>query len=303
MQNVIKCKSELTDDFQNLPIIPLPKKILMVSPSYFDIDNSINPHMQKQDGSLQIVDKDKAIRQWHELKNTYEKLKLDVFVLDGVKNLLDMVFCANQSFPFLDEHGNFHAVLSNMFDDRRNLEVENISSFLKIFQYTTHSIGHRQKGCYFESMGDALWLNGKKFILGGYGFRTDQQVYKTLSKITNSPVAIFELKNPKFYHLDTCLSILNSKTALACKEAFTDEGWELLNEIFPNLLSVPLNEADSPYFACNAHCPDEKHVIIQSGCQKAIELIKQHGFTPIEVDTSEFIKSGGSVFCMKLMFW
>jgi N-dimethylarginine dimethylaminohydrolase len=303
MQKVIKYKHELTSDFQSLPSIPLPKKVLMVSPSYFNIDNSINPHMQKQDGSLQIIDKDKAIEQWYELKKIYEKLNFNVFVVDGVKDLLDMVFCANQSFPFMDSDGNFHAVLSNMFDDRRNLEVEAIASFLTQHHYETHSIGERQKGCYFESMGDALWLNGKKFILGGYGFRTDQQVYETLSKVTNSPVALFELKKPKFYHLDTCLSILNSKTALACKEAFTDQGWELLNAIFPNLLSVPLVEADSPYFACNAHCPDEKHVIIQSGCQKTIELIKQQGFTPIEVNTSEFIKSGGSVFCMKLMFW
>jgi N-dimethylarginine dimethylaminohydrolase len=77
----------------------------------------------------------------------------------------------------------------------------------------------------------------------------------------------------------------------------------LLKSIFNNLIEVPLEEADSPGFACNAHCPDQKHVIIQTGCQKTLQLLKDYDFVPLEVDTSEFIKSGGSVFCMKLMFF
>ncbi|MES2614942.1 MAG: arginine deiminase-related protein, partial [Bdellovibrionota bacterium] len=155
----------------------------------------------------------------------------------------------------------------------------------------------------FEGMGDVSWLGRSKFILGGYGFRTNKSIYPILTKVTNTPIAIFELKNPKFYHLDTCLSVLNSTTALVCKEAFTAAGYELLQALFSNLLEVPLSEADSPGFACNAHCPDETHVIIQQGNKRAVELIKQHGFVPIEVDTSEFIKSGGSVYCMKLMYF
>ena len=30
---------------------------------------------------------------------------------------------------------------------------------------------------------------------------------------------------------------------------------------------------------------------------------RRAGFTPIEVDTSEFMKSGGSVFCLKVMIY
>lgn len=303
MQKLIESMQEMTFDLKALSKMPLPKRVLMVSPNDFDIDNSINPHMQKQDGSLQQINKDKACAQWRDLKKVYEELNFPVSVVDSVRGLLDMVFCANQSFPFLDDQGHHHAVLSNMFDNRRHLEVTYISDFLTSQGYTTQPIGPRKDGCYFESMGDALWLNGVRLILGGYGFRTNRQIYGNLSKITQAPVAVFELKNPKFYHLDTCLSILNSTTALACQEAFTQVGWDLLNVIFPNVLRVPLEEADAPGFACNAHCPDEKHVIIQQGCSVTNGMLKSHGFVPIEVDTSEFIKSGGSVFCMKLMFW
>lgn len=303
MRKVIRNVSELSISKESLSSMPYAHKVMMVNPAYFNIDTPINAHMLQPDGSPHFLDKNKAIEQWHSLKRTYESIGLNVFVVDPVNGLPDMVFCANQSFPYLDSCGNFHAVLSNMYNDIRNDEVPYINSFLIAHGYTTHRIASRTMGYFFESMGDALWFPGYRFILGGYGFRTDKRIYSFLSEVTNAPVAMFELKHTKFYHLDTCLSILNATTALACKEAFTEEGWLLLKAIFPKLIQVPLDEADSPGFACNAHCPDGKNVIIQKGCGSILKSLKDEGFVPLEVDTSEFIKSGGSVFCMKLMFF
>ncbi|WGL59308.1 arginine deiminase-related protein [Pigmentibacter sp. JX0631] len=303
MKKVIRNVSELTISKESLSSMPYANRVMMVSPAYFNVENPINAHMRQSDGSLHKLDKNLAVEQWYNLKATYEKLGFNVFVVDPVDELPDMVFCANQSFPYLDSCGNFNAVLSNMFNDTRNEEVSYINSFLIGQGYETHRIASRTLGYYFESMGDALWLPGYRFILGGYGFRTDKRIYQFLSETTNAPIAIFELKHPKFYHLDTCLSILDDKTALACKDAFTNEGWQLLNKIFPKVVEVPLHEADSPGFACNAHCPDRRHVIIQKNCVQTNSNLKAAGFIPVEVDTSEFIKSGGSVFCMKLMFF
>lgn len=303
MQKVICNVSELSISKESLATMPYAHKVMMVNPAYFNIDTPINAHMLQADGSPHVLDKNKAIEQWNHLKKLYESIGLNVYVVDPVQGLPDMVFCANQSFPYLDSCGNFHAVLSNMFNDIRNDEVPYINTFLMSQGYSTHRIASRTMGYFFESMGDALWLPGYRFILGGYGFRTDKRVYHLLSEVTNAPVVIFELKHPEFYHLDTCLSILNATTALACKEAFTEEGWQLLTAIFPKLIQVSLDEADSPGFACNAHCPDGKHVMIQKGCDKVVKLLKEENFVPLEVDTSEFIKSGGSVFCMKLMFF
>lgn len=303
MKKVIRNVSELTISKESLSSMPFANRVMMVSPAFFNVENPINAHMRQSDGSLHKLDKNLAVEQWKNLKTTYEKLGFNVFVVDPVDELPDMVFCANQSFPYLDSCGNFNAVLSNMFNDTRNEEVSYINSFLIGQGYQTHRIASRTLGYYFESMGDALWLPGYRFILGGYGFRTDKRIYQFLSETTNAPIAIFELKHPKFYHLDTCLSILDDKTALACKDAFTDDGWQLLNKIFPKIIHVPLQEADSPGFACNAHCPDRKHVIIQKNCEQTNSNLIAAGFIPVEVDTSEFIKSGGSVFCMKLMFF
>ncbi len=316
MSYLIHTKQDLNFKLDTLPEMPLPTKVLMVTPTFFNVDTPINAHMLDAQGNKHQLDKSNALNQWNELKTIYHKLNFTVNIIEGNKGFPDMVFCANQSFPYLDISSRRHAILSNMFHETRRQEIEPINNFLTAQKYSTrkleYSLSEMPKEyqpfsevspTYFEGMGDALWLGKKRFILGGYGFRTQKESYDKLSKITQIPMALFELKNPKFYHLDTCLSILNSTTALVCKEAFTKEGIKLLEALFSNLFEVSLEEADAPGFACNAHCPDEKHVIIQTGNKKTIELIKLNGFIPIETDTSEFIKSGGSVFCMKLMFF
>ncbi|HRB00496.1 MAG TPA: amidinotransferase, partial [Ignavibacteria bacterium] len=63
------------------------------------------------------------------------------------------------------------------------------------------------------------------------------------------------------------------------------------------------NEENLKYFICNCHCPDGENVIVQRGSSKFKEDIKKSGFSIIETETTEFIKSGGSVFCMKLMIF
>lgn len=291
------------DPRRSTQAMPLPQNVLMVRPTFIDIQNAINPHMRKPDGSMHKFSRTKALGEWNDLKAAYEKLGFHVTVVDGVEGLPDMCFCANQSFPYIDQVGRKQAVLSNMLDDTRHKEVAYIGDELKRQGYTTEPIAARTAGNFFESMGDCVWLPGYRFLLGGYGHRTSEKVYETLSEKTGAPVATFELTNPRFYHLDTCLSVFNETSAIACREAFSEDGWKLLEAIFPNLMRVDLVEADSPYFACNAHSPDGKHVVLQKGSKKIEATMKQHGLVPVPVETEEFIKSGGSVFCLKLMFF
>jgi N-dimethylarginine dimethylaminohydrolase len=44
-------------------------------------------------------------------------------------------------------------------------------------------------------------------------------------------------------------------------------------------------------------------VLIQEGCTETNARLSAAGFSPVPLDTSEFIKAGGSVFCMKQMVW
>jgi len=284
------------------PTMALPKAIMMVDPRFFEIVDAINPHMKNPEGNLRCIDKASARSQWEALLATYSALGYPVHVCPAIPGLPDMVFCANQSLPFLNLNGKRIAYLGTMFSSTRKPEVIHIESFLKkLAMETVVDWGPMDQP--FEGTGDALWVPGRRFLLGGHGFRSGPGVYTPLVQKMGVHVALFELLNPKFYHLDTCLSVLREDTVLAYKGAFTETGWKHLESLFPNVIETRLQEADSPGFACNAHCPDGRHVLIQKGNHYTEKSLLEHGFIPIPLETSEFVKSGGSVFCMKLALW
>lgn len=291
---------KLVQSAQSFPLLPQGRLIYMIDPQYFTIVQAINPHMQDASGKLNTVDIPKARAQWQSLRKIYEDLGFRVDVLNPAPDCADMVFCANQTFPFLKSDGSKAVVISNMASDLRHREVAPIGEQLSSRGVDCIVLPPRSAATLFEGMGDALWVPGRKLICGGYGIRTQKEIYQILESVTGTTIVLFELADPKFYHLDTCLSILSDKTVLACRAGFTAEGWEQLGGLFEHVIEVALDEADAPGFACNAHSPDGKHVILQRGSEQTCERLRSAGFVPIEVDTDEYIKSGGSVFCMKL---
>lgn len=270
----------------------------MVSPQFFNIEYAINAYMTTPSGELNTIDQHLAENQWNKLKKIYFELGFEMHVIDGVKGLPDMVFSANQSFPFWDFRKDKPAVLiSNMRSDYRKREV---LYFRKLYEEMGYDIHHLNPKVSFEGNGDALIRPNSKEIYGGFGFRTDKDVYAEIERKTGYEIFFLELNNEYFYHLDTCLSFLNEDTVAIVPEAFTEDGLKLINIKFKNVINIDLNEAKDN-FAGNCHSPDGKHVILQKGSQKFLKNLNSHGFTPIEIETSEFMKSGGSVFCMKMM--
>ena len=92
---------------------------------------------------------------------------------------------------------------------------------------------------------------------------------------------------------------------MLCKEAFTPQGLENIQRLFKNLFFISEEEAEKT-FCLNAHIPyhkTSKHVIIQNGSTTSIQIFSDLGFTIHETETSEYMKSGGSVFCMKMMVY
>ncbi len=271
----------------------------MTTPDHFDVQYVINPHMA---GNLGTVDAKAAMRQWESVKSTYSDMGLDVQTVSGQAGLPDMVFCANQTLPYLDHRTGVRGVfLSNMYADERSAEVDFYAQFFRGEGYETRAIRANIERK-FEGMGDAIWHPGKQLLWGGFGFRTDEEVYHQISDTLDVPVVLLYLDDPDFYHLDTCLSVLDERTALIFPGAFEPDGLALFRRLFARVLEAPEDESRS-LFACNAHCPDSRHVIIQKGCSRTNALLRDAGFETIEVETDEYLKAGGSVFCMKQMFW
>jgi N-dimethylarginine dimethylaminohydrolase len=110
------------------------------------------------------------------------------------------------------------------------------------------------------------------------------------------------LKDPYFYHIDTCLAILAPDAAIYYPGAFDDDGVAVIKKFFPRLVEATEDDARNR-LACNCFSPDGENVVLHAGSRETNKRLRAAGFTPVEVDVSEFLKGGGSVCCMKMFTW
>ncbi|MBI4369541.1 MAG: amidinotransferase [Elusimicrobia bacterium] len=297
MNQTIANKSEFEryspDSF---PVMPAPAYIAMCPPDYFDVVDVKNPFME---GRLGSVNRSLARSQWDALRAVFERLGKPVRIIPARSGLEDMVFCANQSLPGLDAYGRKVAVAGRMTHASRQREVSAVKEFMTNEGYRVIDIEPPMR---FEGTGDALWHPGRRLLWGGWGKRSQTEAYQFISKTFECPVMTLELVDDRFYHLDTCLCLLRSDAAFFYPGAFTAQGISLLESAFDTLIEAPVHEALDG-LACNAVSLDGRMVVLQRGLSKVKRELQRIGFEVIEVETSEFMKSGGSCFCMKLFLF
>ena len=280
-----------------------PTRVLMCSPDYFDIVDVKNVHMQ---GHIGNTDKAQVDAQWQSLKDAYDallnnKVLDEVSVIPGATGCEDMVFCANQTLPWKMEDGSEVVVMSRMRHESRQREVPYFEEFFKNKGFKPLHFNNVKM---FEGMGDVIPHPGKRLLYGGYGHRTTAEAYDELAQMLQTPVVALELINPKFYHLDTCFVPLSKDSVMLCREAFTEDGLAMIRQLFTKVYYIPEYEAEK-YFSLNAHAFDAhgtKTAILQKGSAITVDVLKQEGYNVVEIETGEFMKSGGSVFCMKMMY-
>src|SRR5581483_10748502 len=272
--------------------MPFPRAVLMCPPKWFDVVDVKNPYMEGQQGH---VDTALARDEWRDTRRAFESIGVEVRTDAPIAQCEDMVFCANPVFTGLDGDGRRVCVLSHMRFQSRQKEV---TAHAQWFAANGYELIPLETPGLFEGSGDALWHPGRRLIWGGYGFRTSREVYQELARIFDAPVIPLELRSDRFYHLDTCLCPLDEETALVYRSAFSREGYEDIRRLFRRVIEVKEHEARG--MACNAAPFFGTHVVVQRGLDRINRLLREFGFTVIEVETSEFMKSGGSVFCMKM---
>jgi N-dimethylarginine dimethylaminohydrolase len=291
-------------DPDSIPDRKEPLHALMCSPNHFKIVDVKNVHME---GNAGKVDPVIFKQQWKSIFDIYQQEAnarniAAITEIEGIKGCEDMVFCANQSFPWIDKKGKPMVIMSRMRYPSRQLEVPYFEMY---YEHHGYAIIPPPGEGLLEGMGDLIPVPGKRIIFGGYGHRTDLSTLKSVSEILETEIIPLELINDAFYHLDTCFIPLDMQTALIAPEAFNQEGLKILKSFFSELIEIPYNES-AKGFALNAHIvhgAKYKFAIIQKDNPFTQEVLEKKGFNVHEVDTSEFMKSGGSVFCMKMMHY
>ncbi len=276
-----------------LKTMPFARAVLTCPPQCFDVIDVKNPFMEGQQGK---VDCELAKRQWSEVMYAFDQIHIEVKTVPALEGCEDMVFCANPIFTGLDEQDRRICIPSHMRFSSRRREV---SAHVEWCRANGYRIVELRSPDLFEGSGDALWHPGRRLIWGGYGPRTHQAVYDEVSEIFQTPVLSLELRTEMFYHLDTCFCPIDEKTVLVHPPALSAQAMSLVRDVFERVIEVDAYEA-TERMACNAAAFLGKYVVIQSGASKVNWALRDLGFEVIEVETSEFIKSGGSVFCLKM---
>jgi arginine dihydrolase len=283
----------------HVPRTPPVAGVLLCPPDHFAVVDVKNVFMQ---GQLGAVDAARAAAQWHALAQAYRTEGLAVHVLPAAPQREDMVFTANPALVVPREQGGADVVLSHMRHASRQREVEHVGRWL-----AAHGLQPRElpdSAGHFEAHGDVLVVPGRRLLLGGHGGRSELPALQAAAALIGAPLVPLPLVGEVFYHLDTCLAVLDEDTVLLHPPAFREEALATLARLFPRRLIADANEAREQ-LACNAHALPARRgaptpVLLPAQAQRTAALLLQAGYRPVPVDVSEFHKSGGSVFCLKL---
>lgn len=257
---------------------------LMCKPTCFAISYEINPWMKinnPADASL-------AHKQWDLLYSTITGAGAKVSLINPEDGLPDMVFTANAGLVKGDK-----VILSRFRHRERQGEAKYYEKWFSEHGYHCHSI---PAGSAFEGAGDAVFYKDRMLL--GYGFRTDISSHHHVGRIMEMRCLSLELVDPHFYHLDTCLQYIDDiNLIIYYPDAFSQESRKKIEDLPLNI--VRLSKEDAFSFVCNSICISRNLLLYE--CSKTVaDNLKEYGLNVISIDTSEFMKSGGSVRCMVL---
>jgi N-dimethylarginine dimethylaminohydrolase len=220
------------------------RHFLMCPPTYFTVEYAINPWMNP--GTP--VDRVRALEQWESLRRTYQSLGHRVSLVDPVPGLPDMVFAANGALV-IDGHA---------FGARfRNAERQGEGPAYRDWLSGAGVTAVREPRYVNEGEGDFL-VTGR-YILAGTGFRTDPASHLEAQEFFGRPVVALELVDPRYYHLDTALFVLDHDDVAYYPGAFSPGSRQVLARLFPDALLA--DEADAAVLGLNA-VSDGYHVVL-----------------------------------------
>ena len=168
----------------------------MTPPTFFAVEYEINPWMDV----TTPVDASAALRQWENLHRTYLELGHTVELVRPLPGLPDMVYAANGGLVV-----NNTAIVARFAHTERTGEQAAYAQWM-----TAHGLQPVETRHANEGQGDLLLVG--EIVLGGYGFRTDVRAHAEIAELLRMPVVSLELVDPRFYHLDTALAVLDDRT-------------------------------------------------------------------------------------------
>jgi ornithine--oxo-acid transaminase len=253
----------------------------MTRPDHFAVQYAINPWMDP----TCPVDAARAVAQWERLVEIYRSLGHTVEFVDSVAGLPDMVYAANGGLVV-----DGTAITARFTYPERTAEGPAYAAWFA-------SAGLRVHDSVATNEGEGDFLVAGERILAGWGFRTDPAAHTEVAEVTGREVVGLHLIDPRYYHLDTALTVLSETEIASYPGAFDQASLQWLREHFPDAVLATADDAAA--FGLNA-VSDGLHVIMTDAAPTLADQFRGRGFDVIGIDLSELFKGGGSVKCCTL---
>ncbi len=258
------------------------RQFLMCRPTHFAVDYAINPWMDPARG----VDRARAVEQWETLRGIYLRLGHEVRLIPPAPGLPDMVFAANGATVV-----NGQALGARFRAPERGPEGALYLDWLRAHGYPqAHAPRHVNEG-----EGDYLFTG--ETLLAGTGFRTDPRSHAEAAELFGVPVVSLRLVDPRYYHLDTALCVLDEHDVMYYPDAFSVQSQGLLRELYPD--AILATAQDAAVLGLNA-VSDGRNVVMAAAATTLAARLRERGFQPVPVDLTELLKAGGGAKCCTL---
>ncbi|MEU6168688.1 dimethylargininase [Streptomyces tanashiensis] len=268
---------------RSTPRTSSPRRYLMCPPTHFTVTYSINPWMDP----TKPVDLPLALAQWEDLRDRYRSLGHTVELLTPDPALPDMVFAANGATVVEGR------VLGAKFaHPERAAEAAAHLSWFRRNGWADDAV--RVPEHVNEGEGD--FAVTASWILAGRGFRSSPLSHDEAQEFFGRPVIGLELVDPRYYHLDTALCVLDDARdeVMYYPDAFSPGSRAVLARLFPDAL-IATGE-DAAALGLNA-VSDGRHVLLPQAAVGLFDPLRARGFEPVGMDLGELLKGGGSVKC------
>ncbi|MFH8251379.1 dimethylargininase [Microbacterium sp. B2969] len=266
------------------------RRYLMCRPEHFTVSYTINPWMEPANPTDTAL----AVRQWQALYDTYLALGHEVQLIDPIEGLPDMVYTANGGFVI--------AGVAYGAKFRFQERVPEGPAFMEWFRDNGYEVVDPRE--VNEGEGDFLLVGDT--ILAGTGFRSTGDSHSELRDVFGKEVVSLTLVDPRFYHLDTAIAVLDpvqgpggveSANIAYLEHAFDERSQAVLAERYPDAIRV--SDADGAVFGLNS-ASDGLNVIISPRAKGFEAQLRERGYNPVLVDLSELLLGGGGIKCCTL---
>lgn len=259
------------------------EKVIVCQPTYMKIIEVINEVQEEYVN--ENIDRQKALEQHNQFTKSLTEQGVDVYMLPPSKTKPEQVFTRDIGFTIGDQ-----LYISEMASDIRQGEEEVLKNWLL-------ERGIPYEKCFNKEIegGDVI-IDGKRIFVG-ISSRTSEAAVKRLQKQLSGYEVIPIPFDEKYLHLDCVFNILSSDETLIFPKALNKNTVQLLKGMYD---TIEVNEQEQFTMGTNVLSIGNRRVFSLPMNKEVNQNMEDRGYTVIEVDFSEIIKSGGSFRCCTL---